>query len=337
MDEIQICTILRNFKSDSEYLKFNFPIFNNFWIQKLTIEDKQGFCKNLKYFTNFQEDNYILCYWYHLGKGEPAEDALFRQSRFFLFPLFRIMKLFKKGDLLMPFCFTYWKRKNKWYEMQLHGEIFGLGFGFTQNFYILNEPELNIFEKFKTMMEKRYLKPLNFLIDSPFLKPHEILKNIDTRCFLPISLFLKISTNLNPHWAIIEKLLDYTIGFEFLYLKSGECKKGENLARRIAFLLSENEEEKNRIFSLIKKFYEIRNDIVHASLVSRKDYKYLLKNIYEYGELLRKSILAFLDLNFKYSSKEEIIKLLDILDIGDTLGTEDKNIKNSLTLLQLLK
>jgi len=328
MDEVQICVVLRNFKSNSEYLKFSSPTFNHFWIQKLTIEDKQSFCKNLKYFTNFPEDNYILCYWHHLGRGEPAEDALFRQSRIFLFPLFRVMKLFKKGDLLMPFCFTYWKRKNKWYERELHGEIFGLGFGFTQNFYIFNKSELSRFEKFKTMMEERYLKPLNFLVDSPFLKPPKILKDIDTRCFLPIHLFLKVSLNPDPHLAIIEKLLDYTIGFESLYLKKKEYGKGENLARRISFLLSENKEEKDTIFSLIKKFYEIRNDIVHASLVSSKDNNYLIKNIYNYSELLRKSILAFLDLNFRYSSKEEILKLLN---------NEDKNIKAALTLLQLAK
>jgi hypothetical protein len=248
------------------------------------------------------------------------------------------MKLFKKGDLLMPFCFMHCNRK--WHEKQLHGEIFGLGFGFTKNFYTFNESEVSKFEKFKTMMEERYLKPLNFLVDAPFLKPPKILKDIDTRCLLPIHLFLKVSPSPNPHLAIIEKLLDYTIGFESLYLKSGEHKKGENLAKRVAFLLSEKEEEKDKIFSLIKKFYEIRSDIVHASPVSSKDYKYLFKNIYEYGELLRKSILAFLDLNFKYSSKEEIIELLDILNIGDildTLDTKDKNIKNALTLLQLVK
>jgi hypothetical protein len=332
MNEAQICVVLRNFKSDSECLKFTFPIFSHFWIQKLTIEDKKTFCKNLKYFANSPEDNYILCYWYHFGRGESAEEALFRQSSFFLFPLFLVMKLFKKGDLLMPFCFTYWK--NKWYERQLHGEIFGLGFGFTQNFYILSRSEIDTFEKFfKTMIEEKYLKPLNFLIDSPFLKPPNILKDIDTRCFLPIHLFLKYSLNLNPHSAIIEKLLDYTIGFESLYLKGDEHKKGKNLAKRVAFLLSENEEEKDAIFSLVKKFYEIRNYIVHASLLSSEDYDYLFKNIYEYSELLRRSILAFLDLNFRYSSKEEIVKLLDV----DSLNINDKSIKNDLTLLQLAK
>ena len=327
MDEVQICVVLRNFKSDSDYLKFGSSPFNHFWIQKLTIEDKQSFCKNLKYFTNFPEDNYILCYGHHVGRGESVEDALFRQSRIFVLLLFCVMKLFKKGDLLMPFCFT--KMENKWYEEQLHGEIFGLGSGFTQNFYIFNKSELSTFEKFKTMMEEKYPKPLNFLIDSPFIKPPEMLKKyIDTRCFLPIFLFSKISTNLNPHLAIIEKLLDYTIGFEFLYLKKKESNKKENLAKRTSFLLSENKEEKDTIFSLIQKFYEIRNDIVHASLVSSGDYEYLFKNIYEYSELLRRSILAFLDLNFRYSSKEEILKLL---------SNEDKNIKAALTLLQLAK
>lgn len=329
MDEVQICVVLRNFRSDSEYLKFNSSPFNHFWIQKLTIKDKQFLCKNLKYFTNFPEDNYLLCYWYRLGRGEPPEDALLRQNINFLIPLFRVMKLFKKGDLLMPLCFTYWKRRNRWYERQLHGEIFGLGFGFTQNFYILNKSEINTFENFKTMMEERYLKPLNFLVDSPFIKPPKMLKKyIDTRCFLPIFLFSKISTNLNPHLAIIEKLLDYTIGFEALYLKMKEKGKQRKLANRVSFLLSKNEKEKSKIKSLIERFYKIRNDIVHASLVSSEDYEYLFKNIYEYSELLRKSILTFLDLNFKYSSKEEIVKLLD---------SEDKSIKTNLTLLQLAK
>ena len=85
MDEVQICVVLRNLKSDSDYLKFGSSPFNHFWIQKLTTKDKQSFCKNLKYFTNFPEDNYILCYGHHLGRGESAEDALFRQSRIFYF------------------------------------------------------------------------------------------------------------------------------------------------------------------------------------------------------------------------------------------------------------
>jgi hypothetical protein len=320
-DNVQVCATLRNFESDSEYLNFE-----DFWIQKLTEEDRKLFCKELNYFTNCPIDNYIAVKWYYIGRGK-GSTVLRDNSSMFFFPLFRMLKLFKKGDLITPFGF--YKYNNKWHEMEFHGENYG--YGWEKNSYFFKKEDIEAFNIFRKELTG-YLEYIDFPI-MPYLKMPKLFDSIDTRCFLAIHMLLKGSAeNYNP-FLIIDRLIDCTIALESLYLLRGDDKR-DKLSSRIAALLSEDKSEEKQIRHDIKKFYDIRSDIVHGSLIDRKKIKFLDANIYNYEDILRKSILAFLDLNSKNPSKKGVLKTLDEAMLDSDLK---KEIQESLKILKLAR
>lgn len=142
-DNVQVCATLRNFESNSEYLHFE-----DFWMQKLTEEDRKLFCKELNYFHNYPGDNYIVAQWYYIGRGKGSTVLRDNSIRFF-FPLFRTMKLFKKGDLITPFGF--YKHYNKWHEMEFHGENYG--YGLKENPYLFKKEDIKAFNIFRKEIE----------------------------------------------------------------------------------------------------------------------------------------------------------------------------------------
>ncbi|MGA9755822.1 MAG: hypothetical protein WBV23_11850 [Desulfobaccales bacterium] len=217
------------------------------------------------------------------------------------------MKLFLTGDLITPIAFYRWK--GKWYEAILHGENYGLGYDLSGKPYIFNVDDIEAFDLFRSQIN-RYLSFMNFY-DIPYLKRQKAFNNIDLRCSLAIHLYLKRSIEDNNSFIIFDKLIDYTIALESLYLNEKEKGKGEKLSRRISTLLSKDDSEKGRINEDIKYFYEIRGDIVHASLIDQKGEDFLSKNICKYENILRKSILAFLDLNLSYKTKKDVLSQLD--------------------------
>jgi len=133
-DNVQVCATLRNFESDIDYLSFG-----DFWIEKIRKEDRIQLCKDLHYFINYPWDNYLVVRWYYIGRGKSLS-VLDDNSRMFFFPLFRTMKLFKKGDLIMPFGF--YKYNNKWHEKEFHGESYG--YGADANTYCFNKGDIEV-------------------------------------------------------------------------------------------------------------------------------------------------------------------------------------------------
>jgi hypothetical protein len=113
----------------------------------------------------------------------------------------------------------------------------------------------------------------------------------------------------NDPFSIIDRLIDYTIGLESLYLHEKEPKR-KNLSRRLAALLGDVGEE-NEYGEVVSQFYGIRSDIVHGTPLDDKKADYLCDNIYKYGDYLRKSILAFLDLNMKHQTKKVVLRMMD--------------------------
>ncbi|HYA89123.1 MAG TPA: hypothetical protein VEI57_18955 [Nitrospirota bacterium] len=122
------------------------------------------------------------------------------------------------------------------------------------------------------------------------------------------------------------------MGLESLYLLKEEWHRRRRLSRRVSYLLAKDENEENELCELVMRFHEIRNDIVHASLVNREDAEFLSENIYVYEDILRKSILGFLDLNLKIQTKEE---LLNKIDVSKSEPEVRKEIHESLKLLEM--
>ena len=118
---IQVCAVLRNFESDVEYLSFpnaDYKPYDNFWIQKMSQDDRNPLLKELKYYSPVFDHNHLLCKWHYVGRGKNVS-ILRDNSTVFYFPLFRLLKLFKNGNLIIPSIFTKYKERS--HKIPFHG------------------------------------------------------------------------------------------------------------------------------------------------------------------------------------------------------------------------
>ena len=70
------------------------------------------------------------------------------------------------------------------------------------------------------------------------------------------------SYNYREHYEAFLKLM---ISLEALFLEDRETKK-DNLAERVAFLITEIPKERIKVYNAMKNLYEIRSDIVHEGI-----------------------------------------------------------------------
>jgi hypothetical protein len=327
-DNVQVCTVLRHFKSDSPYLAFG----DEFWIEELNEEDRKQLASDLKHFNNYPYDKHLVARWYYIGRGKSL--SVLRDNSLALFgPLFTAMKLFKTGHLLMPLCF-YCHRK-KWRDMALHGEEnygVGYGLGMGERPYELSAADIQPFQDFKAALAP-YLRFLNFGC-IPYRKPPKPLQTVDMRCLFATHLFLDTSGQRDNYFLLFDWVLAYTNGLESLYLLQSDRRKADNLAARVAVVLGQDEEDKNRLRDIVTRFYKVRNAIVHGSLLDDAQDEFVQQNIWSYQDILRKSILAFLDLNRTNSSKKMVVRHLCEALSNPSLR---RTIRESLGLLKLAK
>lgn len=327
-DNVQVCAVLRHFKSDSPYVAFG----DEFWIQELNEEDRKQLASDLKHFNNYPYDKHLVCRWYYIGRGKSL--SVLRDNTLALFgPLFTAMKLFKTGHLLMPLCFYCHRRK--WRDMALHGEEnYGVGYGLEMggHLYEFSAADVQPFLVFKAALEP-YLQFLNFGC-IPYRKPPQLLQTIDMRCLFATHLFLDTSGQRDNYFLLFDWLLAYTNGLESLYLLKSDKDKSERLAARVAVVLGQDDMDENRLCDIVTQFYKVRNAIVHGSLLDDAQDNFVQQNIWSYQDILRKSILAFLDLNRKSPSKKAVIRQLREAVSNPNLR---RTIRESLGLLRLAK
>lgn len=105
-----------------------------------------------------------------------------------------------------------------------------------------------------------------------------------------------------------DKLIDYMIAFEALYLRKNIQDKGKTLASSASKLIGEDKDQREKIYDALKQAYRKRNSIVHGETllkiednvsvagkdVSFDDFTYLIE------EYLRRSIKKHLDLPVRY-------------------------------------
>lgn len=105
-----------------------------------------------------------------------------------------------------------------------------------------------------------------------------------------------------------EKIINYTIAFEILYLES----KGElsyKLANRASFILHPiTWNYRKGAFDLLRKMYDIRSRIVHEG-VSKKELHPV--NLIQIENMLKTSIKLFMMLSKEYKTKEAIINYIE--------------------------
>jgi hypothetical protein len=304
-DNVKVCAILRNFKSDCDYFTFGDPL-DGFWIQKLNGGDKESLCSHKIGFSNSPWDNFLVGRHYYIGRGK-STSVLQDNVSWHFFPLFRAMKLFRTGAVVLPMAFYSWKGKHR--SMRLHGENYGWGYGLKENPYVLNKSDVENFFAFFKELDSYQIKETFGII--PYRKPPDLLKTIDLRHRFAIHALLKGSMEHSNPFVIFDKLLDFTIAFESLYLLKNDKQKRTPLSKRVATLLGKDAADGQNLADMVGQFYRLRNDLVHASFIDSDGDKFLSENIHKYEEILRRSILAFLDLNRRAPTKEKIIRILD--------------------------
>lgn len=96
-----------------------------------------------------------------------------------------------------------------------------------------------------------------------------------------------------------DKLIDYMIGLEALYLPDGNAELSFRLSVRAAFLLSSKIKRKNT-YNFLKKMYNVRSSIVHGN-----KYELNIEDIKKLEELLRKSVILWIKDKNNFSITEK--------------------------------
>lgn len=99
--------------------------------------------------------------------------------------------------------------------------------------------------------------------------------------------------------SLEDKLIDYMIGLEALYLPDGSAELSFRLSVRVAFLLSSKIERKNT-YEFLKKIYDVRSSIVHGN-----KYELNIEDIRKLEELLRKSVILWIKDKNNFSITEK--------------------------------
>jgi hypothetical protein len=96
-----------------------------------------------------------------------------------------------------------------------------------------------------------------------------------------------------------DKLIDYMIGLEALYLPDGNAELSFRLSVRVAFLMFP-ETNKKDTFNFLRRIYEVRSSIVHGN-----KYELNTEDIKRLEELLRKSVLLWIEDKNNFSVTEK--------------------------------
>ncbi|MBM2824697.1 MAG: hypothetical protein HW402_361 [Dehalococcoidales bacterium] len=98
--------------------------------------------------------------------------------------------------------------------------------------------------------------------------------------------------------SLEDRLIDYMIGLETLYLPDGNQELSFRLSLRMAFLLCSAPSERKETYYFVRNIYNTRSNIVHGN-----KYNLVKDEIDKFEELLRKSLKLWLNDKSNFSKK----------------------------------
>lgn len=149
-----------------------------------------------------------------------------------------------------------------------------------------------------------------------FQKYWGTFKQIKLESYPTLNLALRRFNFAQERDELIDKIIDYFIAFEALFLKEEERQElSYRFALRASHFLEKDKTKRIETFNFLKKAYTLRSKIVHGSAITT-NVKIGNTNISLKGftnkneEYLRKSLFRFLELTKKHNMKE-IFKSID--------------------------
>lgn len=224
---------------------------------------------NLNSFDRSAEEKAVHDFHYRL-----AEDYLIRT--------FRLMRLFKEGDIRMPFEYYYREENGR---RQSEGKLFRYR-NTSHELYQVSSLEVQELEKFVRDTKIPFLEPSLQLA----LEHLELSYDIDDLRLSFLTLMVGLETLLNPSSQ------------EVTY----------RVSRNAAVLLGMNKEDSKRIFDNIKELYDKRSKIVHSGKSGDLTRDHLLK----LRHYLRESIKKMCGIN---KAKDVILDLLNCQGFGQDI------------------
>lgn len=144
---------------------------------------------------------------------------------------------------------------------------------------------------------------------------YNIVSRLDSPKYQKIRI-ARLRFDFSYNIGMLYQLIDLMIAFEALYI--GDDKElGYKMATRSSFLLGETPDQRNRIFGLLKKAYDLRGKLVHGGElpdqieISKGTRLSSLEFAGEIRGLLRDSIKRFVKLLDSYSHKQLLETYLD--------------------------
>jgi len=209
--------------------------------------------------------------------------------------LITALRLFKRGGVSFNTYRLYpkgWASRTNSVFWESHMGLSRTSYG--GGHYVLGgEPEIEQFQEFW-----RTFREIDFQ-SNPFLK-------------MAISRFNFAYEKKNPE----DKLVDYMISFESLFMKETQ-ELSHRLSARISRFIKDDYDERKKLYLDFKKIYGIRSKIVHGESISPKSLKQVKVEsihglIQKTDELLRESIKEFIDVvnrDAEYKHEEFLDKL----------------------------
>lgn len=315
---------------DESILKINDILEHGFEIKQISTNDcvriyskyKPELITEHRLFENKCMDKKLKTYYFHKSfEGEVTFDSkninriIFRYpdnfnelSLFFinyLDSLMKLMRLFKEGNIQMPFSFYYYKEKNIPFFSGLWG-----GPQILKNNYSLNDSEI--------LELKSFLKDFDLNINEKPLKlafeNYELSYGVD---------------NLNLRFLTLVNALEV-----LLKPSSAQTDLNYRLSRNAAVLLGKDEDGSDKIYKELKCLYAIRSSIVHVGEPKECEKKGKKRKTLDSAEMnkhlaclkdyIRESIK---EMNFiikkEGKNKDQILKMLNKSGFGKRSWRED--------------
>lgn len=286
MGSVKIIAPLVGFISDVETLDFG-----EFVICKVRTENLHNFLRSMGITRGISDEmapqllfNYLLCYEYSVEENDRVMNPPDKTSKR-IENLVKTFRLYKSGNV-----------RNYFYIL-VPSDFTG---GYMTNRYITQGGFLNY--HFSSSEIKDFLEFQKILTT---LIPNEW--NKDNRY---IEIAIRYFNFANERDSNEDKMVDYLIALEALYLNGDHGEFTYRLAHRAASMLGSTFDRRRVTFEKVKDAYNLRSQIVHGSSNPKKR-EITNEDVEKVNNYVRISIVKYLNLNKTHNSKKLILEKID--------------------------